>query len=785
MNRFFLIFLIFGAVLFTVSCGDGSSSKKCPEGYTWDGAECKKDDVVVIPDKDTIINDNDKTDADTIPDDSENDEIGSDDDSNPYTGNCIEIKKGGTLDINIETKTLTVGKVTLNGNADDASLYGELWGENRATLSEFKIADIDGTLSGKKFNMPKGRYSFSFKNVASDNKINILEDIDMASGDRTLDFDLPLFHFTGSVLKNSAAFSVEAGMEDSTKIKLKSGTYEKIIPYAEFAAFDIVLPKGKYSAYFEGQLASGQGTFKGTVLSSTAGIVVEDETDQDIDVKTVTYSGNAVNEGYDVQAGQIIIVETPPFDNFSAIVIPDLATKTYSITMTTGAAFNVLYLPEADSYPVKYIKIETWDDLSGNKNHDIAMDFGRIFGTVTFLGGINMPSISNCEGAGCTIGKMKAVGFDYSSLVVKDFGSNGTDLTYEALLVRRTTTNDPETPFLPRKYNMVFESHLNDVAGAFQYSPFAVPLKYLNADSAMVSTFTIQNVAEEYLLEKEINFNIAPMIVEGTITLNGTAITTEKDDLIKLRDENGIEIPVINISKLTDGTFSFMASAGEYEVIYEGEGVLGSEFKTHIEKNFQITGNMSGQTFGMTTAKIIMGFSINGTPFKEWIENNKNIEGHTLVINPDKTAANYAIDTVKNTDAPYHAEVLTGATINGYLDLYFVSGEKKNKSYLRVPLLLSHSMVSDTTVNYSFNLTEYSTSVKLNGSDIKGASDHIAQLKIQGQNRTEIFYPADGKGSVKAMFKSGEHKSPGPEIILNDGFDTLQAIELECLYFGE
>jgi hypothetical protein len=59
----------------------------------------------------------------------------------------------------------------------------------------------------------------------------------------------------------------------------------------------------------------------------------------------------------------------------------------------------------------------------------------------------------------------------------------------------------------------------------------------------------------------------------------------------------------------------------------------------------------------------------------------------------------------------------------------------------------------------------------------------LAVLRIQGQNRTEVFYSPTGE--TKAFYKAGEHKSPMPEIILNDGFDTLQAVELDCLYFGE
>jgi hypothetical protein len=795
MNRLFLIFIVVSALLFSVSCGGGDKNDKCPEGYTWNGSECEKDSVI-NPDKDTIVNydEDPKNDTDPADDDSENDESGSDDDSTSYTGDCTEVKAGGTLEINVQTKNLTIGEITINGESDDTNLSGELWGENKATLSEFKIADIDGTLSGKKFKIPVGRYDFLFKSASYENRITLLENIDMASGDRTLDFEIPLFHFTGSVLKNGAAFTVEAGMEDATKIKLKSGTYEKIIPYSDFGAFDVVVPKGTYSVYFEGQLASGQGVFKGTILSSTNGIEIEEDVDSGINVETVTFSGNAVNEGYDVSTGQIIIVENPPFDNPSAVIIPDLATKAYSVTMTKGAQFNVLYLPETDSYPVKYIKLELWDDLSAGKTHDIILDFARLHGTVTFLGNASLPSVSECTGADCTRGKLKLAGFDYSSLVIKDFGTTGEDLTYDALVVRRTKNivPDPENPpdgtkvvYNPKTYTMNFESHLNNVKGAFEYSPFTLPLKYLNSESVPVSNFTFQNVAEEYVLEKEINFNITPMLVEGTVTLNGSAFTTEKDDLIKIRDLNGIETPVINLSELSDGTFSFLVPTGEYDVIYEGEGVLGSEFKTYIERNLNVTGNMSGQTLGITTSKIVLGLSINGTPFKEWAQNNKTLNDYQIVVNPDKTAANYLIDIVKPTDGDWHGEVISGLTINAYLDLFFTSSEKEKKSFMRIPLLVSHSMSSDKTVDTSFNITEYSTTVKINSSAVTGASDYIAQLQIQGQNRTEVFYPASGTEAAKALFRSGEHKSPRPELILNEGFDTKQTIELNCIYFGE
>lgn len=768
-----------------VSCGGGGSNTDCDPGYIWDGSECVKDNDSNIPDKDNIMITDDDPDADATSDIENDNESEPDDDSGGYTGECTQIKAGETFAIDIKTKTVTIGTIKINGEEDDANLKGELWGENTTTLSEFKIADITADLKGKTYKFPVGKYNFAFRLISSDNKVNILEGIDIAN-DRTIDIDLPLYHFTGSVVKNGAAFAVDAGMESSTMIKLKSGTYEFTIPYADFGAFDLVVPAGKYSVYFEGQLSAGQSVFKGTVFSSENGIEITDSLNQQINVETVTYSGNAVNEGYDVSTGQLVLVENPPFDNVSAIIIPDLASKTYSVELTKGAQFAVLYLPSADSYPAKYIKVETFTDLSGNQSHDIALDFGKIYGTITFLSGTNLPSVSKCTEADCTRGKLKVVGFDYSSYVIKDFGTEGTDMTYEGYILRRTKTNDAENPYLPKTYSMSFESHLNNVAGSFTYSPFTMNLTFINNAGNPATQFNFLNADETYMTERQINFNIAPMIVDGTVKLDGTAITSEADDTIKVKDLNGIETPVINISDLTDGTFSFMVPKGEYEVIYEGEGILGTPFRTYINRNLDVNGNLSSQNFDLNTSKIFLGFSVDGKPFKEWAAANKDIESYGLVINPDKTAASYNIEIEAGTADPF-GTMLAGNTVNVFLDIFFKSAHKNKHSFTRVPLISAYPLSSDKTVtdtDVMVKLTPFVTAVTLNGKAVSGATDHIAMFKISGSSKTEIYYPAAGT-EVKGIFKSGEHKTPRPELNLNDGFDTKQSIELDCLYLGE
>ena len=784
MKRFLLILIFITATAFCLSC-NGNGEKKCDEGYSLIDGECVKDNNT--NNDDYIPVDNEQPDN-VIPDEDEDGALDekNDTDDEPYTGTCVEIEKDGTLNIDITTKVLTIGTVKLKGTEKTDGTDGELWAENTSTLSEFKVSDIDTDLSGKTFDFPEGKYNFFFRADSADNRISIADGIEIIS-DRTLDIELPIYHFTGSVKKNSAAITVDAGQEASTFVTLKSGTYEYTIPYTDFAAFDIVVAEGTYSVKFEGQLSTGGPIFKSSVTLAAGNIDISAEVVQDINIETVTYSGNAVNKGYDVATGQLAIVETPPFNDLSAIVVPDLATKAYSVEVIKNSGYEVVYLPEADSYPTRYIKIETLDDFSSNQVHNIDMDFARLYGSITFLGNAMLPSVDNCDlGVGCSRGKLKVVGFDATSLLIKDFGTTGDIFTYETLLVRGAEVADPqnegETIYNPKTYQMTFESHLNNVTNGFTAIPFTITLKHLNTSGTSIAPFTFQDTELNLMAEREINFNVAPMIVEGTVNLNGSAFTSDDDDLIILKDETGIETPVVNVKDLTDGTFSFMAPSGEYDVIYSGSGILGTEFRTNIDEGFDISSNVSDATFDLRTAKILLDFDVNGTPFKDWAASREDLEKTTIVVNPDKTAATYLIDiTTPSEGAPY-GEILAGSKINAYLDYFFKNDNKD--SFTRTVILAGHQMTSDKSAIIPIDMTPFKTILTLNGKKISGTTEYQAMFKISGNNKTELYYPTSG-AAINAMFKSGEHKSPSPEIILNDGFDTKQAIEFDCIYLAE
>ena len=806
MNRFFKVVLL-AAVFLAVSCGGkGKDSKKCPDGYEWSGTDCIQtadhnddNDVsdsgpVVVPDE----NDTDVSDEDVPDGDSEEPDGGKSD----YSGSCTEIRSGDSYEINVETKKLTVGVVTINGKSDDAALFGEIWAENKETLSEFKVGDVNSEFSGKTLDVPKGRYSFAFRPVSSANKVALegMDNIDMAGGDRKLDFDIPLFHLTGKVLNNAGeTFSAEG----DTQLILKTGTFEKVVSSAEFAGYDLLLPKGTYSVYFKGQL--GTGHFEGTVIDSgngfpgsddgnggqSASLVVEGDTESDIKVETVTFAGSIVKGGYAVTQGRLILVENPPFGAVSGVVAADLSAASYSITVTAGAGLNLIYEPEAGSYPTRYIKLETWSSKTETpSSHNITLDFGRVHGKITFWGGNNFPTVSNCSAADCTIGKLKATGFDNSSLLIKDLGTelavdgegNAADVTYEALLVRRIAVTDSEgvVNYNPKTYTMNFESHLNDIKGGFTSLPFTVKATY-NTDEGKQTMFSFVGAEGTYDTDKEINFDVSPKKIEGKVTLNDSTFAMEDDDLIKLKDESGMEYAVVNLSELSEGNFSFYAPSGTYNVIYDGEGLLSNEFKTYIERDFEISSDGS-HDFEMKTGNITLDFDVNGTPFAEWADAQKDLDSINVAVNIDKTASDFVFKPSKNGDGKYFVEVLGGSIINGYLELAFADKVASEKSYSRVRLLSSYNMMSGITVKDPLTLVEAGISVKLNGKAVS-ASDYAAKLRIQGVNSSEVYLPAES--AVNAVFKKGEYKTPAPELYLNEGFDAAHEIPLNCLYFGE
>ena len=860
MRKLFQIAILALFVLI-VSCGGGGKDPKdsCPDGYEWSGTDCvKKGSVIDGGDSGTADTGTQTDDGDTADDSGNSDGDENDDSDNTdsgtsdYHGSCKIVRSGDSFEINVETKKLTVGAVTVKGATDLTNVYGELWGKNESTLSEFKIADIDSKLAGKTFELPKGKYEFSYKPVYKSGEKTVsgsaipfvdsngkkLENIDMSTGDKTLDFDVPLYHFKGKVL-GSGGTDFTAADEVEPELTVSSGSFEKVIPYSEFAAYDILLPKGTYSVYFKGRLVAGVD-FEGTVLSgvvssnnsgdsgdagegeseesasetSDGAIQIEGDSatiEKNIEIKTIRFAGSIViagDDAVDVKSGRLILVENPPLGSVNAVVVADLSADgatAYDVTVTAGATFNLLYLPETDSYPKQFIKLETWSAATENPGaHNISLDFAKVHGTITFLGGNNFPTVSKCvpkecqEGAEnncvvreCSIGKLKVQGYSSSgdseevtSYLIKDLGSqmptdeegNAVSVTYTALLPRRFMTTDVNgnSTFVSKTYTMVFESHLNDVAEIFDGNPFTV--------STGVSFSFSKTEADEsivWLSDKTLDVNIAPSKVSGKITLNEQPVDITSPDLVKLKGSDGIEQTVAVLSELSKGEFSFYAPKGTYDVIYSGKGILQKDFKTYIERDFEIKGD-TNKDFEIKTGKITLDFKVNGTPFAQWAAEHKALK-FGLAVNIDKLTNDFLFDFMEK-DEKYVSEVILGSTVNASLEIAFDDKVDSEKSYVKIPLLNQHNLTSGKTVTTDMTLVGFSLSVKLNGTDVT-ASKYAAKLKLPGTHQAEIYCPATS--AVAVFLPEKEYKSPTPGLSLNEGFGTKQEITVPCMYFDK
>ena len=114
----------------------------------------------------------------------------------------------------------------------------------------------------------------------------------------------------------------------------------------------------------------------------------------------------------------------------------------------------------------------------------------------------------------------------------------------------------------------------------------------------------------------------------------------------------------LSTSELSGGNFSFYAPTGTYSVLYDGKGLISNEFKTYIERDFEISAD-AGHDFAITTGNITLDFNVNGTSFADWAESQKSLDGIGLAVNIDKTASDFVLDLVKK-EGKYVAEVLSG-----------------------------------------------------------------------------------------------------------------------------
>lgn len=779
--------------LFMFACSSGGSNA-CPEGYHWD-------DVTHQCEPNTSEPDNEQ-DLDTMHDDAGVDEAADETgdalvpDDDVYTGPCILAREGETVAFDVKLHAVTIGAITVGGAADDAHVTGELWAKNEATSSDFKIADLAPSLSGAVIEIPAGTYKLFYRGPkgAPTDPDNSAVDMNRKltlTAAATLDIDLPLYPLQGSVTKNGAAFPVlPAGEDTATSITLTSGSYAFTVPYAEFGAFVRVMPAGTYTVSFTGHLAAGAPVFTGRVYLGDTAIKLTGALSETIDIETVTVNGSAAVEGAAVNSGTLAIVRNPPFDSISLALIPDLgATKSYGaeIIANEGISYVVIYLSDLADYPYSFQKIAEWKDLAADSG-SVALDMGRVHGTVSFRTAAGpFPALTSCTADEplCSRGKLKVMGIAAGTTIVKDLGISGDDYAYDALVLRRQRVcADPECTsydYAPLSFSLIFDGYFNDVAGMTNYLPFSIQL-----EKNGTKNFQFTDGSGGFTTDMTLDVVVAPTLVSGTVTYNGTALPATDGDLLFLRNvDTQTETPVARLKDLTGGAFSFYAPAASYHVVYKGSSLLGYEQKGVVNTDLIVGAtDITGKAIDIGTAKMGLDLTVNGMSLADLLTAYPAIDRYDFSAANDKNTLGSSVITATQAEPHPFFLVLRSPSWDLYLNLHVKEGS--DDSIFRFPIAQLVDVSADTVVKSDLAAVAFTGNLTANGAAVTGAASSRGFIELSGTGtRAKAFFPATGTQAARFFLAPQTYNTPAPQVTIADGFDVSLKIETPCILVEE
>ncbi len=777
------------ALLFVIACGGGGH--KCPEGYHWDDSTGQCEIDTNIPDEEQdhdIIRD----DA-AMPDEDVSDEDTLIPDADQYTGPCLFAEEGGLIVFDITLHTITFGPITVGGVSNDSLVKGELWAQDETTKSEFKVAELSPTLTGKTVHLAPGTYSFFYRGPKAqqtdpDHTAVLISQHVTVAGTMTLPLDLPLVTISGSVTKNGAAFPALTGAAATeTKVTLQSGTYSFEIPYTSFADFTLTVPKGTYTASFSGHLSDGAPAFYAKFRSGNTAITVDSAASVPLDIVTATVNGNASIDGVALSGGMLAIVKDPPLEPLSAILVGNLGSSTTyntEIIANEGITYTVIYLAKQEDYPYSMIRLTQWSEFSPATTDSVVLDFGRVSGTISFkTAGGPFPALTLCQPteAQCTRGRLKAMSMASGTVILKELGASGDDYTYSALLVRRQKVcKDPECTdfdYTPQPFSLYFESYFNDIAGMTNYLPFTTKVSVNSIDAFQFVS------GSDFTTEMQLDIVVSPVTVSGTVTFEGSPVSGATDDMLFIRDTTTqTETPVVNLGSLSGGTYSFMAPAGTYHVVYKGSHLFGYDQRGTISTDLSIgTSDISGKTLDIGAAKIQLNFTVNGGSVADFVAAHPAITGYDFSAANDKnTLGNSAITPVAAEPYPYF-KLLKSSAWDIYLNLYVTEGTET--SVFRFPLAQLTNVSGDTMVQKALAIVPFEAGLSANGASVNGSGASRALLEITGDTRAKVFFPPTGNAHL--FLSPATYANPSPQMTLGSGFDAAQRIITNCLFVSE
>jgi len=774
-----------------ISCGGGGH--RCPDGYYWNDKTgmCEAENTVPDEEQDSNIIRDDAA----MPDEGSADEESLLPDTETYTGPCLFAEEGGMVVFDIPLHTVTFGTITVGGESNDSLVVGELWAQDENTKSEFKIATLSPTLTGKSFRIAPGTYTLSYRGPKAQpsdpdhSPVTIVEHV-VISGDRSVDLDLPLYQISGSVTKNGDVFPTLTGAAaDATKVTIQSGSYVFEIPYTEFASFTRVVPRGTYTATFSGHLADGAPFFYGKILFGNTAVTVTGATSVPVAIVTAAVSGSVAVEGAAVESGVLAIVKDPPLEPLSGTLVTDLgATKNYNLEILSneGITYTVVYLVRAADYPSSMLRVAYWSDFSPQTTGAVTLDFGRVSGTLSLkTAGGPFPALTSCQSGEpqCTRGRLKAMSMASGTIILKDLGANGDDYTYSALLVRRQKVcknlDCSDFEYTPQPFSLLFESYFNDIAGMTNYLPFTTKVSINGVESFQFVS------GSDFITEMQLDIVVRPVAVSGTVTFDGVPVSSAAGDMLFVKDTTTqTETPVVNLSSISNGVYSFMAPAGSYHVVYKGAHLFGYDQRGIISTDLTVGGDAAtGKTLDIGTVKIQLDTTINGQSPTDFVGSHPAIDHYDIAAANDKNALGAsAITPIAAQPYPY-IRLLKSAAWDIYLTLYVKEGN--DTSVFRFPLAQLTSVSSDTKVQKALTIVPFEAALTANGMPVNGSGAPRALLDITGDTRAKVYFPPESGKNAHLFLSPATYSNPSPLLTLGSGFDVAQRIITNCIVVSE
>jgi len=690
------------------------------------------------------------------------------DDEIIYNGDCKIAKPGETLNLNIVQHKLTVSSVDIKNTE---WLRGELFGENIRTASMFKISDVNSELAGKSFNIAEGKYNFYFKDT-SGFMIKIDENVEISSS-LEISLTIPLFEISGAVNKNGAPFPETLTDEEKavTKVLLKISSYSYEIPFSLFGSFSLVIPKGKYQLVFSGHLSSGKSTYYYKLPES---LNMDSDSSQNIDLTTVNYSGSITNEGISVDKGFIAIS-----DGSVNHILTDLSqSASYSAEVVTdklNTQYSILYLAESykpGSLPFSAQAVDQWQEITENKSVDIALNFGLIEGTLT-LNDSDFPGLTidcnSSENILCSRGFLRAKSGGGESITIKNLGKSEGDTTFSAYLSRREISGEEN----PKKYRFFFDGNFLDDTIILEKTGFSIQISD--------SEYSFKN-GDEYVTTLQTgNLNIKTRKVSGSINIKPSG--DEHLYLKYYRDGSSnvsVFVPVFNL-KSNDGSYSFQAPAGEYDLYYEGKSIL------NLDKNIQLLlltnldiadSDIVDENVNIISNELKIDLAVNGLKLADYLGSIPSLQKSDLLINNSSSNEFYSLTLQKDSENNSFVDIVNG-TWDLYLSLHTKDSSGMVNSF-RIPL--QKEIQPAGTFEQQIELSMFDLNINVNGEKMQSYSDYRAIFELDGSN---IYFDKDGNTASKIIAIPGEYDSPAPSIVLNEGFDLKQKIISDCIYVGK